>query len=143
MMRRAWTAIALVAVLAGAACRSNGERPDVPSSPQTPATRDLELAVGESATANGLTVKFDGVSSDSRCPIGVQCFWEGDAAVLFSVSEPARASAALELHTAGRFPREGTYGRYRLRLVSLVPQPRQDEPVAAGQYRATVQVALE
>ena len=142
MTRRLGTALALAAVLAGA-CRSNGERPDVPSGPGTPATRELELGVGESASAHGLTVKFEGVSEDSRCPIGVQCFWEGDAVVRLSVSEPSRQGAALELHTAGRFPREGTYGRYRVRLVGLVPQPKEGEGVPAGQYRATVQVALE
>ena len=145
MTRRALAAVALAALLAGgAACRSNGERPEAPLGPQgAPAARDLELAVGESGSTHGLTVKFDGVSEDSRCPLGVQCFWEGDAVVRFSVSEPARASAALELHTAGRFPREATYGSHRVRLVSLLPQPREGEPVAADRYRATLQVAAQ
>jgi hypothetical protein len=145
-MRRARAGLTLLLALTGGmACRSNGERPDVPSGPQmTPvATREVELAPGQSTRVNGLTLKFEGVSADSRCPIGVQCFWEGDAVVVVSVSEPSRKGAALELHTAGRFPREGTYGRYRVRLVSLVPQPRAGEPVAADRYRATLQVAAE
>lgn len=145
-MRRARAGLTLLLALTGGiACRSNGERPDVPSGPQmTPvATREVELAPGQSTRVNGLTVKFEGVSADSRCPIGVQCFWEGDAVAVVSVSERSREGASLELHTAGRFPREGTYGRYRVRLVSLVPQPREGEPVAADRYRATLQVAAE
>jgi hypothetical protein len=144
-MRRALAGLTLLALAGGLACRSNGERPDVALGPQTAslATREVVLSPGESRRVDGLTVKFEGVSADSRCPIGVQCFWEGDAVVRISVSEPSREGAALELHTAGRFPREGTYGRYRVRLVSLVPQPREGEPVAADRYRATLQIEAE
>ena len=144
-MRRAGLAAAFLASLAASsACRSNGERPDVPSAPQNaPLSREVELAPGESAQVEGLSVKFEGVSADSRCPVGVQCFWEGDAVVVVTLNAPARAGAALELHTAGRFPREATFGHYRVKLVSLVPQPREGEPVPAGDYRATLLVAAE
>jgi hypothetical protein len=134
----------LLAFGVGTACRTSGERPDVPSAPQTPVgAREIELAPGESARVNGLTLKFEGVSADSRCPVDVQCFWEGDAVVVIAVSEASREGAALELHTAGRFPHVGTYGRYRVRLVSLAPQPREGEPVAANRYRATLEVDAE
>ena len=139
----------VVAVSLGTSCRSNGERPDGPAVPSAPApqsgpvSREVVLAPGESSRVDGLNVKFEGVSADSRCPIGVQCFWEGDAVVVVSVSEPSRAGSNLELHTSGKFPREGRYGRYRVRLVSLVPQPREGEGVPAGEYRATLQVSAQ
>ena len=137
----------LLALAIGSGCRSNGERPDGPVVPSAPApqtapvSREVVLAPGQSARADGLTVTFDGVSADSRCPIGVQCVWEGDAVVVVTVREPSREAANLELHTSGRYPREGTYGRYRVRLVSLAPQPREGEGVPAGEYRATVLVS--
>jgi hypothetical protein len=149
MRLSAATAAFVMAASLGAACRSNGERPDGPAVPSVPApqsgpvSREVVLGAGESSRVDGLTVKFEGVSGDSRCPIGVQCFWEGDATVTVTVSEPSRAAANLELHTSGKFPREGTYGRYRVRLVSLVPQPREGEGVPAGEYRATLQVSAE
>jgi hypothetical protein len=139
--------VLVLATSVGGACRSNGERADGPAVPSAPApqegavSREVVLGPGESSRVDGLTVKFEGVSADSRCPIGVQCFWEGDAVVEVSVSEPSRESSNLELHTSGRYPREGTYGRYRVRLVSLVPQPRENEGVPAGEYRATLQVS--
>jgi hypothetical protein len=140
--RRHAAGIALVLAVAGAAaCRSNGERPDGPSAPTSP--QEVQLTLGQSQRVGGLTVRFDEVSADSRCPLGVQCVWEGDAAVLLTVSEPSRSGAALELHTAGRFPREGTYGRYRVRLVSLEPQPRAGGPVRPDLYRATLLVTGE
>jgi hypothetical protein len=139
--RRRAAGIALVLGLAGAAaCRSHGERPDGPSAPTSP--QEVQLTVGQSQRVGGLTVRFDEVSADSRCPLGVQCVWEGDAAVLLTVSATAR-SGALELHTAGRFPREGTYEGYRVRLVALEPQPRAGEPVRPELYRATLLVAGE
>lgn len=39
----------------------------------------IELAVGETTTLDGVTVGFDGITEDSRCPIGTDCLWEGQA----------------------------------------------------------------
>lgn len=140
-MRPPRSLLAVAVLLAyGAAC-NNGEHPDAPSAPTLP--QEIELAPGASARVDGLTVKFDGVSGDSRCPTGVMCVWEGDAVVVIEASEPPRAASDLELHTSARFPHEGLYGRYRIELVSLVPQPREGEPVSAGSYRATVRVTLQ
>ena len=142
MRRDRGVALALALALAGAGgCRSNGERSDGPSTPSSP--QQVQIALGQSQRVGALSVRFDEVSGDSRCPVGVQCVWEGDAVVVLTVSEPARSGAALELHTAGRFPREGTYGRYRVQLVSLEPQPRADEPVRRDLYRATLLITHE
>ena len=100
----------------------------------------MVLAPGESVFLQDLAVKFDGVSADSRCPVDVTCIWEGDAVVEVTASDPPSAGQALELHTAGQFPREATHGRYLIRLVALTPQPREGQPVAAQDYRATLHV---
>ena len=141
-MRASRALLAVIAVASLAACRSASEA-DAPSAPGTPVAREVQLAPGESARVDALTVRFDGVSADSRCPVDVTCVWEGDAVVVIDASAPARDREALELHTAGRFPREAVYGRYRVRLVSLAPQPREGQPVPASQYRATLLVSAE
>jgi hypothetical protein len=99
------------------------------------------LAPGETAPVQGLVLRFEGVSADSRCPLGVTCVWEGDAVVIVTASQPPAAGNAVELHTSGRFPQEGAHGRYRIELVSLVPQPREGETVPPRQYRATLRVS--
>ena len=103
----------------------------------------MALAPGESVFLQDLAVKFEGVSADSRCPVGVTCIWEGDAVVELTASDPPSGGEALELHTAGPFPREATHGRYLIRLVALTPQPREGQPVSAPDYRATLRVSAQ
>jgi hypothetical protein len=133
--------LAVLLLAALGACRSTGET-ETPATP-SPVSREVQLAPGESARVDGLTIAFEGVSADSRCPTDVTCIWEGDAVVVVRASEPSRDASALELHTAGRFPREATYGRYTVRLTALTPQPRESAPVPAEQYRATLQVVTQ
>ena len=97
-----------------------------------------KLRVGGSLTVGGeaLEVRFDRVSEDSRCPIGVTCVWEGDAVVRVTVTKGA--SAGLELHTQVNFPREATYAGYRVRLADLAPLPEANRPVDPAAYVASL-----
>jgi hypothetical protein len=127
-------AVALLAALAGhVACGTEG--------PSDPSALEVVLAPGESSHVQGLALRFEGVSADSRCPLGVTCIWEGDAVVIVTASQPPAAGSALELHTSGRFPQEGAHGPYRIELLLLAPQPREGEPVAPGLYRVTLRVS--
>ena len=42
---------------------------------------DLQLELGETGTSDGLTITFEAVTGDSRCPEGVECVWAGEAHV--------------------------------------------------------------
>jgi hypothetical protein len=103
---------------------------------------EFTLAPGESARIRGesLTVAFDSVTSDSRCPINVTCVWEGDAVVVVTLTHPARERASVELHTSGRFARSVRYGEFEVALVKLAPEPREGSPISPTAYRATLQV---
>jgi hypothetical protein len=48
----------------------------------------FQLKYGQTATlrGNSLSLKFSGVPEDSRCPIDVMCFWEGNAKVALELS---------------------------------------------------------
>jgi hypothetical protein len=97
----------------------------------------FELRVGRSATVagEGLTVSFQGVPSDSRCPTSVQCVWAGDAVVQVVLSKDGKAFGA-ELHTTLE-PKSVDYLNYNVELVSLAPYPSSTNPIAQSQYRAT------
>ena len=105
----------------------------------------FRLPVGEEARLGSadLTVRFSAVTSDSRCPKGVQCFWAGDAAVevLFTRDEE---NAIVTVHTHGdeQYPREAYVMGYTLRLESLEPYPTSEGKIDPEDYVATLQLTL-
>lgn len=101
----------------------------------------FELHPGDSARlADGFEVRFDGVRSDSRCPIDVQCVSAGDAVVAISVTPPGGARVERELHTqlGGT---ETVINDYTIKLTALTPSPRSNRPVDPDAYVATLTVS--
>jgi hypothetical protein len=117
-----------------AGCAGASTRPS-----QTPLGQPFELRPGASAVLEGeLTVTFDGVAADSRCPMDALCVWAGDAIVSLSISRGAGA-VPRELHTNP--PSEASYLDYSIRLLGLAPFPRSDRRIGPGDYVATLRVA--
>jgi hypothetical protein len=122
-----------------AAC---GGGPGSASAVTVPLGREFTLRVGQSAVVDGtgLRLVLAKVTQDSRCPVDVQCVWEGDAAVSVEIDDRS-APTSYELHTSGRYPREVTHGAYRVTLVRLDPAPRSSAPVSPSDYLATLSVS--
>ena len=75
------------------------------------------MAPGAQSVISGtaVRVRFDKVSSDSRCKPGQHCVWEGDAAVEFTVD-----GSPITLHTSKRIgPAAATTQGYRVQLMAL------------------------
>jgi hypothetical protein len=125
--------------LAAPACAN---RIGAPSAERVPLGRAFTLAVGQSAVVDdtGLRVSLKGVAEDSRCPVDVQCVWEGDATVSLVAAGAASPGAQYELHTSGRFEREVQHGPYRISLVQLDPARRGTGLPSPNDYRATLLV---
>ena len=142
-MKRAVFAILCVASLA--ACNENTTSPvQAPEAPRAAAAANatldqpFELRVGQTATVagQGLTVSFEAVPSDSRCPTGVQCVWAGNAVVQVVLAKDGKA-AGFELNT-NLEPKSANYLNYTIELVSLAPYPTAKNPsIPQSQYRAT------
>ncbi len=122
------------------ACASGSTASDVPEI--TPG-ESFRLSVGEEArlTSADLTVRFSAVTSDSRCPKDVQCFWAGDAAVEVVLTRDEE-SATVSVHTHGDepYPRETNAMGYTLRLEGLEPYPTSKGKIAPEDYVATLQL---
>jgi hypothetical protein len=82
---------------------------------------------------------FVDVPQDSRCPIGVQCAWEGDATVVLAVA-PAGTSdtTRIELHTSKRFATTGAYKDLSIHLEKLEPYPHVGVKIPLADYAATL-----
>ncbi|MEP6691079.1 MAG: hypothetical protein ABJD07_07970 [Gemmatimonadaceae bacterium] len=97
--------------------------------PPTQATspNPVRVTINSSVEVSGtpLTIRFVSVQ-DSRCPTSVQCVWAGDGAVVLLIADATR-SATDTLHTTLE-PKAGTFGAYRITLVSLEPYPTAGPP---------------
>lgn len=105
----------------------------------------LTLAVGETRPVDGLAarVTFVGVTSDSRCPTGTTCVWEGDAAVDVRLQPNDGPAHLVRLHTSGREPREAVAAGLRLVLDRLDPYPDATAPIAPDEYRLVLSITAQ
>jgi hypothetical protein len=95
--------------------------------------RQIVLALGESGhiPESDLTIVFESVDEDSRCPTGLTCIREGDAAVRLRIEEPGSKPSTLTLHTSGPGAREADVDRVTVRLVDVRPYPAGDRRLQA------------
>ena len=99
----------------------------------------FDLGVDQTATIaeESLQVRFDDIVSDSRCPRGVQCFWQGVAVVRLSIEKPPDARTALTFRFNST-PPPATYGRYSISVVDVKPYPEENRRHRREEYVVTV-----
>lgn len=121
----------LLLLLAGACASNPAVAPDT----------EFRIRHGESVriAPGDVTVRFDAVTSDSRCPRGVNCVWQGDATVALTVSDES-GSESIVLHTSGGpdRPTEAVARGFRFALVGLEPQPEAGGSIPSGEYVAVL-----
>jgi len=109
--------------------------------PGTPSPAVLvDLHPGQSFRPPGstFTARFDSVTSDSRCPLGVQCIWAGDGATGLTIVWDVGPANACTLHTT-LSPNIITVGGYYIQLKELDPYPRYGTPTNPAAYIALLQ----
>jgi len=106
-----------------------------------PVGEDFVLAPGQRVTIgeSGLTIEFERVTSDSRCPKDVQCVWAGNAAIRIQVVEQMSEPRLVELDTYGD-RQKAQLGEFDLQVVALGPDPVSTERIEPQQYRLTLRL---
>ncbi len=158
-MSRKTVILLIIVVLAAVLTACNDSDPtDSPVSPLNsplgssqdaapiPATLDspFQLQLGQTALlqAQDLSVEFLEIVEDSRCPMGVECVWAGQAQILIRVSSGDRIQElTLLLEVTGGVTSD--FDGYSFELLALDPYPQasgQDVP-AAPAYTATLAVS--
>ena len=121
----------------------NTDAKPVPA-PATPESTLVTMRQGQSTPLlqhpdDALT--FVDVPQDSRCPIGVQCVWEGDATVVLAASQAGTSDTTrIELHTSSKFATPATYKDLVIHLQRLDPYPHKDVKISLGDYVATLTI---
>jgi hypothetical protein len=102
------------------------------------------LGVGESTRVEDtdLTVSFDEVSSDSRCPVDVNCIQAGEALVQLALrsGEGERTVIELTVPPGGSSPPK-RFGSFLITVVELNPQKVSDQSVEPSAYVATIRIS--
>jgi len=101
--------------------------------------QEFELKINQEAVieGEGLTVAFESVLEDSRCPEGVDCIWSGNAKIRIKSSKQKHSPAPIELNTNVE-PKGSSYLGYEIKLVALKPRPKADKPVQSNEYKAAL-----
>jgi hypothetical protein len=93
----------------------------------------------QKAVTDGMTMKFVAVIEDSRCPVGVDCVWEGNAKVQIKISNRKGNSQTFELSTHPE-PQAVTFEGYEIRLGEVTPRPRAGVSIDPKSYAANFTV---
>jgi hypothetical protein len=124
-------------LMAVTACADN-----TPTSP-TPLNQEIVMAPGQAVSISGagLSIRFEGVLSDSRCPANALCVWAGDAHVRIQVRPSIGSTGstrAYDFHTAENRP--VNHDDVTIELTQLFPYPFTTDPIDPSAYRATLKV---
>jgi hypothetical protein len=98
----------------------------------------VELPVGQTLQVEAVTIGFDKVSGEGRCPIGVLCFWEGNAACEMWLQLPGKGRIDFTLNTSSTFRQEFEHDGTSVRLLILEPYPVYEQPIDPSTYVATL-----
>ena len=130
----------LLAVAAG--CGRATEHTDITgANVQAVAGDTVTLRIGDTAVLGDVVrLTFLAVEGDSRCPLNVQCVWEGDAELRLRAQQAPGDSSDLVLHTTVQ-PRATTVGEFRIEVVGLEPQPVQGEPIEPQHYSVRLAIS--
>ena len=134
-------------------CRNGGLRTSAPALESVPVQgtarpisarlgQDFDVRIGETVAIadEPLTLTFEQVVEDSRCPTNTTCVWAGTAVIRLGASRRGHRARNDEPPDAIGCRCEGVFQKYRLRLVRLAPTPRDSSRIPDEQYVATLMV---
>jgi len=105
--------------------------------------QEFSLGIGESALIQGeeLQIKFLRVVTDSRCPRGVTCIWEGEVSCMVEITYQ-ESLHQLRLTEPGltNWPQEEAFKQYRI-AFHVEPYPEAGIDIAEDEYRLLLRVS--
>lgn len=95
-----------------------------------------------SNTNKDVCITFDTIMEESRCPIGLNCVWEGNAKGRFTLNNGS-ATFTFDLDTQpsyNMYHNDTTIGGYQITLDGLTPHPTTEYKIKTANYVASLVV---
>lgn len=141
-----WILLTLVLVLGFQAAQVEA----VPATPPTVTAslnKPFQLKLKQSAVipAEKMTVSFDALVQDSRCPAQAMCVWAGDVVVRLKVALGKIPAKPIELTWGlGEQKARSVLEKYTISLQAVAPpQPRFDQHLLPSAYLLTLLVKTQ
>jgi hypothetical protein len=96
-------------------------------------TVDLKYSELYCNSKNEIRLSFDSIT-DSRCPIGATCIWEGNGRVKLRVLQSGESPVAFWLNTHPDFLTDTIVNGIRYELIDLLPYPELDKEYQLDDY---------
>ena len=128
----------------GSGCWRDGRVGD-PANPN-PRRTQIGIRIGQEIVLDELrsTLRFEGVSEDSRCPVDAVCIWEGNARVQLRLRDDAGQETSFWLDTSRGRPEHQArfvYSDHELSVDRLLPQPQANVETDPGSYELFLTIA--
>lgn len=103
--------------------------------------QQIKVLVGKQkkASRSKLIVKFESLTEDSRCPVGVNCVWAGNAKIKVTVQQGNDPAETFEMNT-NLGAKGANYGSFYINLLSLTPTPAANVRINRNAYAATFSI---
>jgi hypothetical protein len=131
---------AVASLILGASCTTTTACDCITPNPAV--DEEFELAPLGAAAIKGtnLFVRFDSVTSDSRCASDVMCIWAGNAAIQIVMTNAGVEKFNGRINTAVE-PRSVVLDGYELVIVAITPVPKTGTTIMAKDYRARLKLS--
>lgn len=96
------------------------------------------VPIGQTVTLQneGLSIRFDSVPMDCRCPNGAVCIWQGYIEVILQATDSEKRSAEIRLSTLnGDQNVIASFFSYNIELLGLIPHPVVDRQTDTTAYQ--------
>lgn len=89
--------------------------------------------VTDPATGENVSIKFNELLSESRCPVGVNCVWQGEVSIGVQVDKNEKIAIGLTDTIA-------VAKSFKLLLLEVNPYPVYQKQVSEKEYKAVMKV---
>jgi len=102
----------------------------------------FELITGDCySSIEQSAICFDTILTDSRCAVGAECKWEGNATIKLDLTTRESENYKVKLNTNPDFPIDTTIENIYILLTDLEPYPETNKVIEPKDYKARLTVA--